>query len=311
MPRLKDAAVKAQAEKEDRDPRLAQIEALAAELDAEGIDVNLEHGRLLPPVPDRDTDVDISVGAEEHLRLGIVSDTHLGSKQEQLSSLRAFYAYAEAEGVHAFVHGGDLTQGIYKKRQMAQGIHAHGSDAQAAYAIEVYPRSPVQTHIIGGNHDWTFMLESGTNIVRLVAEHRPDLTYLGQDASYLTIDGFRFYVIHPDGGNTYAKSYKPQKVVEAIPRDRGVQVALLGHYHTEGKFETMDTQALMLPCFQGSYGYLIRKSLYPSIGGIILDLWRDGDTDRITRLRHEYVRYPELENDWDADVSLEVNRGNV
>ena len=237
-----------------------------------------------------------------------MSDPHLGSKYEQLSALKDFYHQASDRGVHRFLNAGDMMQGIYKNRQMSQAIHAHGADAQTEYAALVYPRGEddQETDAISGNHDFTFYRDSGVNVVRALSAKRSDIVYRGMDAAYLTIDGIRLYIAHPDGGGAYAKSYKPQKFTEAIPRGKGVQIVGIGHYHTWGTFEWQSVIALMLPCFQGQYPWLIRKGLYPTIGGVILEVWHDGAN--INRVRHELIHYPERENDWDHEASRAVER---
>ncbi len=300
-----------QAEDDGTDPRLAKLEALARELHAEGHDFRVEGGRVAMARRDRDRETSVDLGTE-HIRLGIVSDTHGGSRFEQLTALRSFYAYADTQKVHAFVHAGDMTQGSDKMhRGMELEVHAHGSEAQVGYVVLTYPKSKrrgITTHVIGGNHDDSFLNDGGINVVRQIAAQRPDINYVGQDAAYLTLGALRSYIVHPDGGGSYAKSYKPQKLTESLPLDRAVALLLIGHYHNYGCFRWKDTISLMLPCFQSQYAWLARKALHPDIGGIIADIWMD-DTGRIARFRHELVGYQPLDEDWDAEASQRAGRG--
>ncbi len=283
---------------------------LAKALHDDGLDFTVERGIVVRGKRERDHETVIDFG-KEHIRLGVVSDTHLGSKFEQLTALRAFYQYADSVGVDAYIHAGDLTQGPDQMHLgMELEVHAHGADEQVAYAATVYPKSElgVPTYIIGGNHDYSFAKAGGANVVRQVASMRPDFQYLGQDAAYLTIGGLRMYVVHPDGGGSYAKSYKPQKIAEALPLERSVSLALIGHYHQYGSFREKRTHTLMLPCFQSQYGWLARKSLHPDIGALIVDLWLT-DSGWLSRIYHEFIAFERVENDWDHAVSTEVSRG--
>ncbi len=304
MGKIADKAKTVIAETSDKDPRLVQLEDLARQLHAEGVEITIDRGQILPPQPKHDSTYELQLGSENHLRLGVVSDTHLGSRFEQLSALRRFYQYGTDCGVRAFLHAGDWLQGVYSKRKFTQAVHAYGADAQVAYAAAVYPKADVPTYGITGNHDDTFYIDSGANTLRQLAALREDIIYLGQDACHLTIDGLRIYLIHPEGGGSYAKTYRPQKVVEALPRDKEVQLALIGHFHNRASFDWQDMEVIMLPCFQGQYGWLVRKALYPSIGGVILDIWYDGDS--ITRITQEFVRYKELAHDWDEEASYQA-----
>jgi predicted phosphodiesterase len=297
-----------QAEHEGKDPRLARLESLARELHDEGLDFSIEHGAVTGTRPDRDRETRVDLGSD-HMRLGLVSDTHLGSRYEQLTALRSFYAYADSVKVHAYIHAGDLTQGSDRMHKgMELEVHAHGADAQAAYAAAVYPRSRRRTYVITGNHDDSFLKDGGMNVVRRVCSQRPDLSYVGQDAAYLTLGSLRSFVVHPDGGGSYAKSYKPQKLAESLPLDRRVGLLLVGHYHNWGAFRQKETVALMLPCFQSQYAWLARKALHPDIGGVIVDVWMDAE-GRIRRFRHEVVDYPPLDEDWDHAASDAAGRG--
>lgn len=298
--------------RDGRDPRFAELERLARELYDEGKDFRVEQGRILQSHQDRARDLETSIDfGKDHMRFGLVSDTHGGSKFEQLTALKAFYRHADELEVDAFIHAGDFVQGSDRMHLgMEHEVHAHGSDAQVSYVVGTYPTSErgVKTYAISGNHDASFLKDGGSNVVRQIAKGREDIVYLGQDAAYLTIGNLRAYVVHPDGGGSYAKSYKPQKMASALPADRDVRLLLLGHYHVYGSFRERKTHTLMLPCFQSQYSWLARKGLHPDIGGIILDLWLDDDGG-IRRLSHELVSFDPLEDDYDHGVSAEVNRG--
>ncbi len=294
----------------NKDPRLVTLEALAAELHSEGVDFAIEQGKIRTSRPDANRETVVDLGSD-HIRLGIVSDTHGGSRYEQLTALRSFYAYADAQKVDAFVHAGDMTQGSDRMhRGMELEVHAHGADAQVAYVANTYPvpRKGIKTYAIAGNHDDSFLKDGGVNVVRRIAAQRPDIVYIGQDAAYLTLGNLRIYVIHPDGGGAYAKSYKGQKISEAVPQERGVALLLIGHYHNEATFKWRGSRVLQLPCFQSQYAWLARKALNPDIGGIIADLWLDDD-GRLRRFRYEYVDYPALDEDWDREASVHAGRG--
>jgi len=305
--RLKDAINEAQAEREGRDPLVLELERTAQELWNSGVDFRVQNGQVYLGERAAEHEATIDLGTTNRMKLGIVSDTHFGSRFEQLSALKDFYRIAEEEGVDAFIHAGDLVQGTPKMhRGMEHEVHLHSADGQINYTIDVYPESDLPTYFITGNHDDSFINESGTNPVRAVTNARPEFHYVGQDASYLNIDGLRIYVVHPSGGLSYAKSYRPQKITEAIPIDKRTHIVIIGHYHTYGVFKVQETIAVMEPCFQGSYPWLIRKGLYPTIGGHIMDI--EYDDDRITRISHTLVDYPEKEDDFDTLASSRWQR---
>jgi predicted phosphodiesterase len=225
------------AEEAGLDPDLLRLAEAAAAVHAKGIDVRLEHGEIVTethPV-DRDRTVSLDIG-KDHIRLGVVADTHGGSHYEQLSALRTFYRYADDEGVDAFVHVGDWTQGSDKMHlDQPYQVHTHGADQQVDYVARTYPRSSrpgVLTYGISGNHDDSFLKDGGVNVLRRIAEHRDDIAYVGQTAAYLTFGRLNLYAVHPRKGAAYAKSYHLQKFAEALPIGRLIHLLLMGHVHS-------------------------------------------------------------------------------
>lgn len=319
MSDLKERMQEQEARSRDVDVRWVRLEELAKELHADGHDFGVRHGKVTKGLQERMGHSEIGLDFTDHLSLGIVGDTHLGSRFEQLTALKDFYQqcddHNDGEGVNAFIHGGDFVQGTYKMhRGMEHEVHLLSAEGQVGYSVDVYPKSRhgTKTYAISGNHDDSWINESGVNIIRQIGSRRDDIKYIGRDAQYLSLkspDGdreLRLYTVHPAGGMSYAKSYKPQKITEAIPIKEGTQVACIHHYHTYGVFEYQETVALMVPCFQGQYPYLVRLHLYPSIGGIILDV--DFDDDRVRRMTHTYINYPELADDFDLEVSTRWQR---
>lgn len=299
---LENELLEAEAEQSGQDPRLLLVEKAVQQAHAAGLDFRVERGQVFVGGDGRENEYTLDLEAKDELKLAIISDTHFGSKYEQLSALEHFCDEAVKRGVDAFLHAGDLVQGTPKMhRGMEHEVHLHSADGQVAYAAEKIPVTGKPYYIITGNHDDSWINESGTNVVRQVAALRDDVSYIGQDSCYLTINGLRLYMVHPDGGVSYAKSYKPQKITEAIPIRSKTQLALIGHYHTYGSFVIQETHALMLPCFQGQYPWLVRKALYPTIGGLILHL--RFDEQRIVEFNHTLITYDEVKNDFDREAS--------
>lgn len=296
-----------------KDPDLFDLEDAVARLRSKGIDFSVEGGRITTashPV-DRDRALSLDIG-KDHIRLGIVSDTHGGSHYEQLTALRTFYRHADELEVDAFIHGGDLTQGSDRMHlDQPYQVHAHGADQQSAYVIGTYPRSArpeVKTYVISGNHDDSHLKDGGVNVTRHITDARPDMAYLGQAGAYLSLGRLNTYVVHPRGGMPYAKSYRLQKFIEALPIDRRIHLLLMGHLHSYDVVQEHGVTGLLLPCFQSQYGWMASGALHPAIGGLIVDVWLTDDGG-VGRIAHEFVRFQAQSDDWDRGVSYEVARG--
>jgi predicted phosphodiesterase len=291
---------------------LEELGRLAAELHAKGVDFHVVDGKLVTEKhpTDRDRSLLLDIG-KEHIRLAVVSDTHSGSHYEQLSALRSFYRHADDLEVDAFVHCGDWTQGSDRMHlDQPYQVHAHGADQQAKYVIATYPRSErgVKTYGITGNHDESFLKDGGINILRKIADAREDIVYVGQTGAYFSFGPVNSYVVHPRGGMPYARSYRLQKFIEQLPISRQIHLLLMGHLHSYALVQEHGVTAMLVPCFQSQYGWMAAGALHPAVGGLIIDIWLT-DAGGVGRLAHELVRFQHVPDDWDQDVSHEVNRG--
>lgn len=264
-------------------------EKLAA-LHEKGYEVDYEddtHRVKLEPQEHKQLDaLDLSILKGETLKFGLIADMHLGSKFQCLSLLKTVYEIFAKEKCYFAINAGDIVDGINMYKGHTAELFAHGADEQLDYAVENYPKAEFKTYLVAGNHDLSFKKTAGFNICRSIARVREDIIYRGDCAAdFLFKDKYRFHIIHPDGGVAYARSYKPQKIVEAIineavaeARNYFSEVAMeripvatgIGHYHTAGWFPLAGLNAFMLPCLQRQTDYMKRKALSPDIGFFII-----------------------------------------
>lgn len=237
-------------------------------------------------------------------RIGIVSDTHLCSKYQQLTLLHDAYTIFDDRQTDFNVHGGDLTEGIDMYREHRQEVFKHNAPEQREYVIDNYPTSKrkTKTYIIGGQHDRSFYKQNGYDIVEHICEKRKDLVYRGFFRARFTIKGLPIELQHPGGGLAYALSYNPQKMVESIsgyvlsimrasPEFYKVLPALLliGHYHVPMHLPRyMGIDVSTLPCFQAQTPYLQQKKKMPVIGCAVAEIWL-GQDNNLSSVKLEYI----------------------
>ena len=212
------------------------------------------------------------------LRFGVVSDTHLGHKHQQLTHLRGFYDAAKEFGAAFMLNAGDLVDGGRMHRDQEFELFRHGCDAQATYAAESYPRltnkrgRTLPTYVIGGNHDGSFFNDAGANVLGQFAGMRDDIEFLGAPTAMFHWGPLRIMLMHPDGGPSYARSYKLQKIVENFAADTKPHILLCGHWHVANHLPGYrSVEAFALPCFQAQTAYLRRKGLAPVVGGVLFE----------------------------------------
>lgn len=234
-----------------------------------------------PMREDREHELKIApIDGQGTIKIGLVSDTHGGSRYQQLTYLHSAYDYFERNEIPDVLHTGDWTAGSDRMHPgMSYEVFAHGGDEQAEYVAEHYPSRPgITTHGISGNHDHSHMKANGQNVLKAIAKERPDIKYLGMSGAYMTINGIRFYLHHPSGGVAYARSYRLQKIIEQFSPENKPKVLICGHWHTTCLLEAYrNVYAMALPCFESQTPYLVEKGLYPETGWATLEVTYDDD----------------------------------
>ncbi len=274
---------------EDLDAELAKSKSKAEqkrELD-EAIAATERAGYVVhkpqPPAPV--LDVDISRLKGKPFRVGIVSDTHSGSKFQQLTYLHEHIAYMKKRKVQAILHCGDVTDGsIQMHPGFAYETFLQGADAQAAYVVEHFPNVGIPWFFIGGNHDASHWKSGGVDVVKAICGARDDFTYLSPDdipslgekvaarhsVGYVRFGDVEIQMCHPHLGSTRQRSYRMELWVENLPRPRPNLVAM-GNMHKCLCMDTQNVFGLILPSFQAQTGWMASKSLSSYVGSCIVE----------------------------------------
>jgi len=209
-------------------------------------------------------------------KIGLVSDTHLGSKYQQLSHLYTFYEILNQRGITDVIHAGDVSDGSgYVYQGHMYELFLHGADEHIDYIIDNYPKyGGIKTYFICGNHDESFYKRNAIDIGKHISLRRPDLIHLGFHGAFLGLAGIDnlMYIFHGSGGVSYARSYRQQKMIEQLSPAQKPYFLFIGHYHiTNTLWQYRNVFSQMLPCFQSQTPFLKRKGLNPEIGGMILE----------------------------------------
>lgn len=185
----------------------------------------------------------------ERLRLLLISDTHLCSKYDRLDILNYLYDKADKKQVNYILHSGDLTDGLSNRQQQLYELKEISYDGQRDYTIDKYPKSNIPTYLIAGNHDLWWVKQCGTDIVKDICKNRDDLIYLGSDCEDLQIGKLKIRLYHGKGGG-YAKSYKLQKYLDAIPIEERPHILQTGHIHQAFYMKQDNTHCFQTSCLQ-------------------------------------------------------------
>ena len=168
-----------------------------------------------------------------HLKFAILGDTHIGNKQSAKKELGDFYKKAWEAWVDAFIHCWDLVDwsGHVFKWQMYE-LENVWYDEQLKTAVNDYPYYwDIKTYVVGWNHDESFLKENWANIIKNIANLRDDIIDMGFYDARIKLNGVDINAHHWGWNMSYAKSYKPQKLIENIDTRNQPDIFASWHRH--------------------------------------------------------------------------------
>lgn len=233
----------------DLDIKEYEVYGLVEMLKKEGYLFDIQDNQVVKVKPIKENDIYVVPNNLDHIKLLLISDTHLASKYDRLDILRYLYAKAEDNNVNYVLHSGDLTDGLKHEGQMYE-LKETSYTGQRDYVIDKYPKSNIPTYLISGNHDLWWFKKCGADICKDISNHRQDLIYLGSDCEDLKIGKLRIRLYHGKGGSSYAKSYKLQKYLDSIPIEERPHILQTGHIHQSFYMKQNTTHCFQTSCLQ-------------------------------------------------------------
>lgn len=235
--------------------------------------------------------------------IGVVSDTHLCSKEQQLHMLNKAYRYFYENEIDKVLHCGDVVDGDYSEKRKSQTYtrFCNGADEQSEYVKDMYPYvEGITTEFIQGSHDETHKLNGGVTLGRIIDSGRKDMIYRGQDYYDTNINGVTIRMRHPGGGVSKYRSRSVQTTIDAMASGKKPAILLEGHYHKSYYVDYRNVHAILVPalCYQSQF--MERKDVSNIMGFYDLDIYSDdkGDVQYITPKEHLFNEEEIKKDDW-------------
>ena len=245
-----------------------EVYGLVEILKKKGYLFDIVEGQIIKVKPIKETGIYKIPNNLDHIRLLMISDTHLASKYDRIDILNYLYEKAIDKKINYILHSGDLTEGLSDRPEQIYSLKEASYIGQRDYAIEKYPKSDIPTYLISGNHDLWWFKKCGADICKDIANQREDIIYLGSDCEDLHIGKLKIRLFHGKGGSSYAKSYKLQKYLDSIPIEERPHILQTGHIHQafymkQGKTHCFQTSCLQdLTPYERSCGFNNDKSCW-------------------------------------------------
>ena len=228
-----------------------EVAGLVAIMHDEGYNIEFVNEEVIVlKTPKKQEDVYELPNNLEHLKLLLISDTHLASKYDRLDILRYLYAKADELGIKHVLHSGDFTDGRSNRPEQVYELREASYEGQVDYCVDKYPTFDGKTYAISGNHDDWWYKAVGSEIVKSIARRRDDIVYLGPDVADLKIGSLKIRLFHGSGGGAYAKSYKLQKYLDTIPLAERPDILQTGHIHQSFYMKQDKTHCFQTSCLE-------------------------------------------------------------
>lgn len=260
---------------EDLNLQEYEVYGLVELLKKKGYLFDIVDGKIVKMKPIKENDIYKLPNDLDHLKLLLISDTHLASKYDRLDILRYLYEKAEDNGTNYVLHSGDLTEGRSNRDDQIYQLKEASYDGQRDYVVDKYPKSDIHTYTIAGNHDLWWVKRCGADIVKDICEKREDLHYLGSDCEDLKIGKLKIRLYHGNGGGAYAKSYKLQKYLDSIPMEERPHILQTGHIHQAFFMKQGNTHCFQTSCLQDLTPYERSKGLSNDKSAWWVDVYMD------------------------------------
>lgn len=243
--------------------------------------------------------------------LCVISDTHLGTKEQQLTLINEVYKEAHRRGIDTVLHIGDVLDGDYTqvRKEQAYQLFLRGFDEQVGYVIEMYPHvDGITTYFIQGSHDETHLKNGGATAGKWIDRCRDDMVYLGQDKATFKINNLRILMDHPGGGNAKSYSYKPQQAIEGLNPGEKPNILLQGHYHKSYYMFYRNVHSLLVPCIVNQSQFMKKMNLQNVVGAYFLKIYSDekGNIHYFEPEEHLFSSKDLIENDYLKCKKLDI-----
>lgn len=222
----------------------------------------------------------------DEVRIGIMTDTHIGSKFFNPSWFATALQEFEDYNCSLIIHTGDVTEGMSNRPDHFLSLEKVGYKAQKEYAISLFQDVQIPIYAIAGNHDEWYLKAIGADIVEDISKELPNFHYLGMHEADITINGVRVKLWHGKDGAAKTISLRPQNILDILA-DKP-DLLLLGHDHKRIYFKQDKTHVIACGALSEQTDFMRYSKLKNMAGFNIVDLIiRDGSIIKIAPMFYD------------------------
>lgn len=167
----------------------------------------------------------------------VFGDNHIGNVNYDPGLMKLLVKVGKEENVDFYMNTGDIADGWYQNRPASIfEQYAVGFDNQVKEIVKEFKDLDKPLFYITGNHSHnTYVRGAGVEIGTVLEDKLDkvgvDANFLGNAEGELKLGKTKLRMLHPDGGSSYAISYKSQKIVESLSGGDKPNALFIGHFH--------------------------------------------------------------------------------
>lgn len=134
----------------------------------------------------------ITSNKDNEFRALLVSDLHIGSRNERMDSINDMYEYCIKNSIHIIINAGDLVNGMIGLPSKHSGFYE-----QIDYLINNYPfDNNILNFCVLGNHDYDSLNNTGQDLMMVLNNYRHDIVPLGYGIGTINVKNDKIIVQH-------------------------------------------------------------------------------------------------------------------
>ena len=214
-----------------------------------------------------------------HVRIGIISDPHIGSKYFDPETFEKSVYTFNKEKVEAIYCCGDIIEGMSNRDGHIYELETIGTTAQINQAIKILSAYKQPLYFITGNHDeWAMKKANQGVLVGDTLETKlSNAHFLDEYEANIELAPKIMLRLTHDGRSAYALSYSLQKRINALDDESKPQILANGHLHKSLYMYYRNIHAVEAGTFQNQTPFMARKGSPAMVGFWIFDIkYNDG-----------------------------------
>lgn len=252
----------------DKGKLIAQIMQNYSDREIEAI---AKGGRIVPGY----SKVPIISFEGQRIRVGAITDTHIGSVDFHEERLYQAFDEFHKEKIDFIVHAGDVLEGMSNRPGHVYELNQIGYAKQKEYAVQCLGQwKDTDIYAISGNHDRWYVKSSGANALEDISKELPNFHFLGHDEGEISLKGKAVLDLwHGEDGNSYALSYRLQKILESLTGGQKPNAMIAGHVHKYVNIFERHVLCTSVGCIQSQTRWMRSKRIAAHSGFAVIDYW--------------------------------------